>query len=202
MITHLWCAWQKYAADIAKAKLDHWNDFLENMMSSDIWMANRCLSSPTSNGGRTRIHMLKVKGRDGQVTEVNTNEGKAKTLAEAFFPPKPAMSTVPRDYEYPSPLLSPLPVTEAQIHAHIVKLSPLKAPGPDWIPNIVLQKMLNHIVPYFLSTGQSYIMQYTIADCNHPQHASYRRAESQAMRYQKHTDPLPYYALWPKFSHP
>lgn len=94
--------------------------------------------------------MLKVKGSNGLVREVNTNEGKAKALAEVFFPPKPMTSSVPQEYNYPDPLPSPSPITEEQIHAHITKLEPYKAPGPDRIPNIILQKSANLIVPYLL----------------------------------------------------
>ena len=143
-------AQQKYTADIAKAKIDHWNSFLEDAGEADIWMANKYLSSPVGDGGKTRIPMLKVKGSDGLTKEANTNKEKAKSLAEAFFPPKPAMSLVPQGYNYPSPLPSPPPVTEAQILTHITKLALFKAPGPDRIPNIVLQRAALLIVPCLL----------------------------------------------------
>lgn len=83
------------------------------------------------------------------------NKGKAKLLAEAFFPPKPATSTVPQEYQYPAPISSVTTVTEKQIHAHISKLSPYKAPGPDKIPNIILQKLANLVVPYLLPIYRS-----------------------------------------------
>lgn len=53
------------------------------------------------------------------------------------------MSTLP-------PLLTSIQVTEEQIFTHIAKLSPYKAPGPDGIPNIVLQKSAHLIAPYLL----------------------------------------------------
>jgi hypothetical protein len=87
-------------ADIAKAKTDHWNNYLENADSTDIWTANKYLTNPVGDGGQSRIPILKVKGSFGLTREVNTNEGKAKILAEAFFPPKPVTSTVPQEYEY------------------------------------------------------------------------------------------------------
>ena len=102
--------------------MDHWNNYLENTDSSTIWTANKYI----------------------------TNEGKAKALAEVFFPPKPTTSSVPQEYSYTDPLPSPPPITEEQIHMHIAKLWPYKAPGPDGIPNIVLQKLANLIVPYLL----------------------------------------------------
>jgi len=133
-------ACQKYAADIAKAKIEHWSDFLENADATDIWSVNKYLTNPPGNGGQTRIPTLKVKGNDSIPREVNTNEGKANILSEAFFPPKPAASMVPQAHKYPDSLPPPVPVTQEQIHVHITKLSPYKAPGPDSIPNIVLQK--------------------------------------------------------------
>ena len=148
---------RKYAAEIAKAKTDHWNNYLENADGTDIWTVNRYLSNPIGDGGRTRVPTLKVKDDDGTTREVNTNEDKARSLAKAFFPPKPAISTVPQDYSYSPPLPSPPQVTEEQIRAHITKLSPYKAPGPDQIPNIVLQKTVNHIVPYLLPIYRSII---------------------------------------------
>jgi Reverse transcriptase (RNA-dependent DNA polymerase) len=120
-------------------------------------MVNKYISNPVGNGGRTRIPMLKVKDDNRTTREVNTNEDKAKSLAKAFFPPKPATSMVPQNYSYPTPLPSPPQVTEEQVHAHISKLSPYKAPGPDQIPNIMLQKAANFIVPYLLPIYRSII---------------------------------------------
>ena len=111
---------------------------------------NKYISNPVGDGGRTRIPTLKVKDDEGTTREVNTNEDNAKSLATTFFPPKPAISTVPQNYSYPLPLPSPSQVTKEQVRAHISKLSSYKAPGPDQIPNIVLQKAVNHIVPYLL----------------------------------------------------
>jgi Endonuclease-reverse transcriptase len=154
-------AQQKYAANIIKAKMDHWNSYLENADSSTIWTANKYITNPAGDGDQSRIPTLKVKGNDGFTREVNMNEGKAKVLAEVFFPPKPATSSVPQEFSYPDLLPSPLPITEEQIHAHIAKLSPFKAPGPDRIPNIILQKSANLIVPYLLPIYRS-IMRYGV----------------------------------------
>ena len=84
-------------AEITKAKTNHWNNYLENIEGADIWTVNKYISNPVGDGGRTRIPMLKVKDDDGTTREVNTNEDKAKSLAKTFFPPKPAISTVPQD---------------------------------------------------------------------------------------------------------
>ena len=153
----LWQACRKYAAEIVKAKTEHWNNFFENAEGSNIWMVNKCLSNPTGDVGWTRIPTLKVKDDSGNTIEVNTNEGKAKYLVKAFFLTKPPTSLVPQDYD-PLPLLpAPTQVTEEQIRYHIMKTSPYKAPGPDKIPNIMLQKSANLIVPYLLPIYRSVI---------------------------------------------
>ena len=72
---------------------------------ADIWMLNKYFSSPVGDGKKTGIPMLKVKGNDRLTKEVNTNKEKAKSLVEAFFPPKPAMSLVLQGYNHPNPLL-------------------------------------------------------------------------------------------------
>ena len=140
-------AHRKYAAEIVKAKTEHWNNFLENAEGNEVWMVNKYLSNPTGDGGQTRIPTLKVKDDSGNTIEVNTNEGKAKYLMKVFLPPKPSTSSVPQDYNPPPLLPAPPQVTEEQIRYHIMKMSPYKALGPDKIPNIVLQKSANLIVP-------------------------------------------------------
>ena len=44
----------------------------------------------------------------------------------------------------------PEQLTTERIHRHIAKLSPYKAPGPDGIPNIVLQQSADILVPILL----------------------------------------------------
>lgn len=90
-------------------------DFLEKATDTDIWTVNRYLTNPSGDGGQTRIPILKMVGRDGTIQEANTNENKAKMLAEAFFPPKPAASMVPQGYNYPDPCPEMPTVTEKQI---------------------------------------------------------------------------------------
>ena len=76
------------------------------------------------------------------------NKGKAEAFHKIFFPPKPAESTVPVDFNYPEPLLSPDTITKDQIIRHIKALSSYKASGPNEIPNILLQEAMELIVDY------------------------------------------------------
>ncbi|KIJ91431.1 hypothetical protein K443DRAFT_69887, partial [Laccaria amethystina LaAM-08-1] len=90
------------------------------------------------------------EGEDSFLREINTNEGKAKVLAQQFFPKKPEHSRVPENYNYPEPLPPLPPITPEQIERQIKRLSPFKASGPDEIPNVVLQKCLEHLSEYLL----------------------------------------------------
>lgn len=120
-------------------------------MANDIWTANKYLKSPVGDGGAPRIPKLKVKDDEGIVTEFNENEDKAKIFAKLFFPPPPAQ-VVPGEQqeEYPAPLPDPPPPNKQQIERIIRGLSPYKVPGPDGIPNIVLQKCFDILANYLL----------------------------------------------------
>jgi len=195
----LYQAHQKYVTDIAKAKIDHWSDFLENTDAADIWSVNKYLMNPSGDGGQTRIPTLKVKGNDGIPREVNTNKGKANILSEAFFLLKPAASTVPQAHKYPDPLPPSAPVTKEQIHAHIAKLSPYKAPGLDRIPNIVLQKSANLIVPYLLPIYRSMLKNGTYYyGWQESMTCVLRKPRKPNYEIPKHTTQSPYSAPWPK----
>jgi len=118
------------------------------MTANDIWTANKYLKEPTGDGGRPRIPTLRTKGENGADVKVTDNEQKANLFAKTFFPPPPIVSSVPKLYNYPSPLPEPPQISEEQILRQIARLSPYKAPGPDEIPNVVLQKCADLIVPH------------------------------------------------------
>ena len=139
---------KQYGKAIVDAKKKHWTDFLEEASDRDLWTTNRYLRDPIGDGGKSRILTLKVKDEDGRVKEIASNDEKAETFHKVFFPPKPDTSSVPERYQYPCPLESPPAITIDQIRRHILSLSPYKASGPDNIPNVVLQKALDHIEEY------------------------------------------------------
>ncbi|PPQ78944.1 hypothetical protein CVT25_002395, partial [Psilocybe cyanescens] len=141
---------KEYGKAMDKAKIQHWREFLEDAVTKDIWTANRYISTPATDGGKSRIPTLKQKTETGQTKELTTNEDKAGALATAFFPPKPDISTVPNNYEYPNPLPPPPTVTLSRIRDHIARLSPYKACGPDHIPNVVLQQSVELIEEHLL----------------------------------------------------
>ena len=141
---------ERFTEAVREAKSNHWWEFLENAMDKDVWSANKYVSKPVSDGGRPRIPALKVKLPNGSQSEVNTNEEKARALAGSFFPKRPALSTVLPNFHYPQPMDDPLPIDEERICRHIAALSPFKAPGPDGIPNVMLQKCANLLTPFLL----------------------------------------------------
>ena len=146
---------ERFAEAVQEAKSNHWWEFLENAMDKDIWSANKYVSEPISDGGKPRIPALKIKLPNGSQSEVNTNEGKAKALADSFFPERLALSSVPPNFLYPQPLDNPLPIDKDRIRRHIAALSPFKAPSPDGIPNIVLQKCASLLTPFLLQIYQA-----------------------------------------------
>ncbi|KAF8265912.1 hypothetical protein EI94DRAFT_1559394, partial [Lactarius quietus] len=64
---------------------------------------------------------------------------KSTMLTKSFFPPKLALDP-PIHVAYPNPACKYDPIKKEQIRKHLARLKPLKAPGPDGIPNIVLTK--------------------------------------------------------------
>lgn len=142
---------RQYGKDILTAKKAHWAEYLEDMVAGDIWTANKYLKNPVGDGGIPRIPTIKTKDEEGREVEINNNEDKAKAFAKTFFPPPPAQ---PEDedapYDYPAPLPDPPLPNITQIEKVIRKLPAYKAPGPDGIPNIVLQKSFEIIADRLL----------------------------------------------------
>ena len=48
----------KYGEEILSAKRQHWVSYLEDMLASDIWTANKYLRDPVGDGGTPRIPTL------------------------------------------------------------------------------------------------------------------------------------------------
>jgi len=141
---------RKYAASIKAAKIEHWEQYLEKAEEHQLWTANKYLTEPVGDGGRTRIPTLKIVNNEGQTIELNSNDEKAAALARSFFPAKPAQNHVPPNYEYPTALNCSLTITKERIYACVKQLLPHKASGPDGIPNIVLQRSIMYLADYLI----------------------------------------------------
>src|SRR6202522_1076796 len=136
----------QYGEQIVQAKRQHWINYLEDMTAADMWTANKFIREPVGDGGSPRIPTLKARSQESAEILVNDNEEKARIFARLFFPPAPPIQENYDQFEYPEPLPDPPRITVGQIRRLIAKLSPHKAPGPDGIPNIVLQKCVDIII--------------------------------------------------------
>ena len=121
------------------------------MAAEDIWTTNKYIKDPVGDGGMPRIPTIKTKDEAGSDVEINDNKEKAKMFTKAFFPDPPppvpqAAEETPAIYSIPLP--DPLPPEKQQLERVIRKLSPYKAPSPDGIPNIILQKCYDLIADY------------------------------------------------------
>ena len=144
-----------------RTKRQHWRNWLEKAEDPDIWTAHKYTSSPVGDGGKSRIPVLKLT-KEGQELTATTNEEKSNMLAKTFFPPRPPDSA-PLHFVYPKPVCELNNIPREQIKKQLAKLKPLKAPGPDGIPNIVLTKCANiitdrlyHIYKAILKMGLYY----------------------------------------------
>ena len=140
-----------YGKAIISAKRTHWEEYLEEMTTEDIWTANKYIKNPVGDGGVPRIPTIKTRDNNGNTLEINDNKDKANIFSKTFFPPPPALQEGDEAiHEYPAPLPEPPPPDKDQLAKVIRKLAPYKAPGPDGIPNIVLQKCYELLADYLL----------------------------------------------------
>ena len=92
---------------------------------------------------------LQPSKREEAPTVASTNEDKSAMLMRLMFPNRPSDSpTFPKTYKDQLP--PPVEITEGQIRRHITNLNPYKAPGIDRIPNIVLKRSTDLIIPHLL----------------------------------------------------
>src|SRR6202045_416808 len=81
-----WQVRNDYAQMIRKTKCEHWTRWIEELSDPEVWDAHRLISTPSSDGGRTRIPNL----RDPQAQEARnrntlTNAHKSQVLHHTFF---------------------------------------------------------------------------------------------------------------------
>lgn len=137
-----------YGDALKLAKIQHWTDFLEEATEREMWIANKYISNPVGDSGLTRIPTLNSTNDNGQPIEAVTNTDKSDLLAAAFFPTRPADSSVPDNPAYPEPVDYKCNITREQICRAIAKLQPYKAFGINKIPNVLLKEVINIIIDY------------------------------------------------------
>jgi ribonuclease HI len=158
---------QQYAKEILTAKHEHWKSFLEEMSHSEIWIANRYISSDGGDGGKTRIPTLTSLtpgAATGRMATATSNEEKSRMLAKAMFPKKPDERFAPDQGNYANQITTRREITETQIRRHLMHVSPYKAPGPDEISNVVLKNCADLIIPYLLQIFRAAVRLRTYPD--------------------------------------
>jgi hypothetical protein len=137
-----------YVQRVKDARTQHWEEWMEATDQFSMWVVNKYVNAPPSNGGSARIPTLKVKNLDGTTREVADNTGKSKVLYNCFFYPSPLDVGVPLDFAYPLPKFQFRNITDAQVFRAIKRLKPYKAPGPDGISNSVFTHCTDVLVPW------------------------------------------------------
>jgi ribonuclease HI len=146
---------RKYGKAIMDAKKKHWEEYLENVTASSIYTAGKFAAEAPDNIGVTMIPTIEHIV-NGEAVQATTNNEKARILNDKFFPPKPNNHALPSSQEdLLDPLPDPPPLQHHTLARAIRKLKPYKAPGPDEIPNVILQKGAASIIPPLLRIYRS-----------------------------------------------
>ena len=132
---------------LSETKKQNWIDWLENAEQKDLYLANKYMSNEPTDYSNARIPSLRIKV-NGADALAEDNIAKAEALAKSFFPPPPAVSSVPANATYPEPLKGIKFFSRARIRQVFKTLSPYKAPGPDQIPNVVLTKCVDALIDH------------------------------------------------------
>jgi len=136
----------KFSEHIKKAKLDHWNEWMENITPTGIWNFHHYAASNPSDQVQSRIATLKDPLNNANTQQDNTH--KSELLYDTFFKPPRKNDDLDPDYEYDDPVCEFKPITDQQIFRAIARLAPYKAPGPNGISNIVFHKCATALVPF------------------------------------------------------
>ena len=137
----------EYATKIEKAKKKHWEDWLEDVNTDNVWTAHKYAGGAPMDGGNTQIPTLKTQ-EDGQPKELDDNEEKSKALYETFFPRPPTNPSTDLPTDYPDPTCEFNPITDNQVHRAIKRLAPFKALRPNSVCSIVFIKCADQLVPW------------------------------------------------------
>ena len=140
----------KYTSVLRCMKALHRKGWLKDITEDDIWRAGWMVQSQLSDGSTTHILTLVDRALDGTVMKKYTTDmEKQEVFIRIFFPPKPPpqLPNYPGDKgPHPLPICFHMPPMNL-IRKSILKTHLHKALGPDKIPNIVLQKVVNILAP-------------------------------------------------------
>ena len=136
-----------YVETLERTKKTHWEQWLDEIDTNNIWTAHKYANSAPSDGGAARIPTLK-HSHNGQTAEVDMNDEKSKILYQTFFPSSLNRTQADLSTDYPDPICKFQPIKDEQIHRAINRLAPFKAPGPNGISNVVFKKCADLLVPW------------------------------------------------------
>jgi hypothetical protein len=108
-----------YSLAIRNAKADHWSEWLESLDGEGVWTANRMVTGPATDGGRSRVPTLQIKDSATRVViqEAHTNKEKGELFYQTFFPPRTAAPAPAPNEPYPQPRWEYQSITDEQIQA-------------------------------------------------------------------------------------
>lgn len=138
----------QYGEMIRKAQLQTWLDWLEDMDETTIWKTSQLLSSPGTDGSRTRIPNLIRTNPDGTRSTIQDQKDKALLLKDTFFPPCFDPPIPEQEKVYPEAAFAFSHITDEQISCAIKRLKPYKAVGQDDFPNALLKECADLLIPY------------------------------------------------------
>lgn len=131
----------EYHSAIRRTKRQHWLDYLGSIDSKSLWDATRYMNS---EGFAQHTGLPTLQGPGGPARH---NREKCQLLHNTFFPPPSAADLADTvSYRYPSPVPAQ-PISEEEIELAINLASPHKAPGPNGIPTIALQRLAPTLRP-------------------------------------------------------
>ena len=137
---------KQYERAIKYNKHHHWRDWLEKASEPDLWMANKYITAPVSDRGKTTIPVLWQQSARIERT-ANLNQDKSIMLAGTLFPKKLVNTVVEAEKnEYLPPACKAHKILKEQVRRQLKWLKPYKAPGPDGIPNIVLMQCADLLI--------------------------------------------------------
>lgn len=128
----------KSARNLHRQRIEVGTQSIEDFWKVARWARRRGAARPSFTP------TLRYGGR-----EFESPKEKARLLREVLHPKPPDadLSDITEDYAYPEPLTAPR-ITTWEVKRAIDRVSPNKAPGPDGLPNLALQRALPIIGPY------------------------------------------------------
>ncbi len=135
----------EYDREIKKAKNTTWRKFVSEADARSIFDLKKYMGGSSNYTNMPNIN------------NATSHADKSIELQHAFFPPPPPanISDIGQNPQYPVPVPYQGTITEHQLERTVHKTNPKKAPGPDGIANMVIQKTYDVIKGHMLTMAQA-----------------------------------------------